>query len=135
MIKSTTEIRVRYSETDKMGFVYHGNYPAYYEIGRTELMREFNLLYKDLENQGILMPVKDLGITFTKPAFYDEILTIETSIEKMPAATIRFDYKIFNESNSLINEGYTILAFIKSGNYRPTRPPSDFLKQLRGYFP
>lgn len=134
MVEADTKIRVRYSETDKMGFVYYGHYPAYYEVGRTELMRTHGLTYKGLEDLGILMPVLSLEIKYKQPAYYDDLLTIRTAVREMPAATIKFNYTIFRANNQAINYGETTLAFIKASNKRPTRPPRFFLEELQEFF-
>ena len=81
MFTSETQVRIRYSETDKMGYTYYGNYAQYYEIGRTELIRKFGITYKSLEDEGIMLPVLSLNIKYIKPSFYDDLLTIKTSIK------------------------------------------------------
>lgn len=134
MVQAETTVRVRYAETDKMGFVYYGQYPTYYEVGRTEVMRKFGLTYKELEDQGILMPVLTMNIKYLKPAYYDDLLTIRTSVKEMPAAKIRFYYDIFRQDGELINQGQTELVFIKEDTQRPTRPPAYFLQHLQEYF-
>ncbi|MDX9705090.1 MAG: thioesterase family protein [Weeksellaceae bacterium] len=131
MIKSTTSIRVRYGETDQMGIVYHGNYPAYFELGRIELFREIDLPYKDLEESGVLLPVIELHLRYIKSAFYDDILTIETQIKEIPKGVrFRFDYKITNQNNELLTEGYTLLAFVDKFTRKPVRCPEYMLKKL-----
>ena len=131
MIQADTHIRVRYSETDKMGFVYYGHYPAYYEVGRTELMRSYGLTYKYLEDNGIMMPVLSINIRYKKPAYYDDLLTVRTLVKDMPTAKIRFIYEVYRESGELINEGDTVLAFIRASDQRPTRPPHFFTERLK----
>lgn len=130
MISTETKIRVRYGETDKMGFVYYGNYPLYYEIGRTEMFRKIGFTYYDLENRGIMMPVLDLSIKYIKPAFYDDLLTIKTIVKEVPRAKIKFNYEIYNESGELINQGETVLAFIDAVSKRPCRPPKEFISYI-----
>lgn len=134
MITHTTTFRVRYAETDQMGFAYHGNYPAYYELGRTELMRSFGLSYSEMEAQGILMPVLELHSTFIKSAYYDNEITIKTIINQMPSAKIHFNYELYNSADELINKGKTVLAFLNKTTYRPTRPPKYFIDAVRPYF-
>ncbi|MCU4175441.1 acyl-CoA thioesterase [Carboxylicivirga sp. N1Y90] len=129
MLKGESTIRVRYGETDQMGVVNNANYPSYYEIGRTELLREYGISYKQIEEKGCMLPLVDLYVKYHKPAFYDDVLTISTSIKEMPSSKIRFDYRIYNQEGTLINEGYTNLAFLNSGTRRPVRIP-DFLKEL-----
>jgi len=134
MYTSNTRVRVRYGETDKMGFVYYGIYPLYYEIGRTELMREFDLPYKEIEDMGIILPVKTLDIKYHKAAKYDDLLTIKTSIKEIPGVRITFYYEIFNEKEELLNEGTTMLIFVNEKTQRPMKAPDKLIKQLEQYF-
>ena len=134
MFEAETQLRVRYAETDKMGFVYYGNYAAYYEVGRTEVMRHFGLTYRKLEDHGILMPVLSLNVNYKKPAHYDDLLTIKTSVRKMPAARITFHYEIYSEDRELLNYGDTSLAFINEKTGRPVRPPKYFLERMAEFF-
>jgi acyl-CoA thioester hydrolase len=134
MYTATTQVRVRYGETDKMGFVYYGIYPLYYEIGRTELMREFNLPYKEIEDMGIILPVKTLDIKYHKAAKYDDLLTIKTSIKEIPGVRITFYYEILNEKEELLNEGTTMLIFVNEKTQRPMKAPDILIKQLEKYF-
>lgn len=85
MIKGQTEIRVRYGETDRMNYAYYGNYALYYEVGRAELLRSFGMNYSELEDKGIILPVMNLHVDFKKPAVYDELLTITTSVKEKPS--------------------------------------------------
>jgi acyl-CoA thioester hydrolase len=125
------KIRVRYGETDKMGYVYHGNYPLYYEQARTEMMRALGLPYTELEAQNIMMPLIELNIKYYHPAVYDDVITVETSIAKMPTAKIEFAYRLYNEQQQLLNEGTTVLAFINAKTRHPCRPPQCFINQLK----
>lgn len=134
MYTSDTQVRVRYGETDKMGFVYYGIYPLYYEIGRTELMREFDLPYKEIEDMGIILPVKTLDIKYHKAAKYDDLLTIKTSIKEIPGVRITFYYEIYNEKNELLNEGTTMLIFVNEKTQRPMKAPDILIKQLEKHF-
>jgi len=99
MFSHETKIRVRYAETDKMGYVYYGHYATYYEIGRVETFRKLGLSYKKLEESGVMMPVLDLKIKFIKPAKYDDLLIIRTVIRKLPTVRIHFEYEIFSLSS------------------------------------
>jgi acyl-CoA thioester hydrolase len=134
MYTSDMQVRVRYGETDKMGFVYYGIYPLYYEIGRTELMREFDLPYKEIEDMGIILPVKTLDIKYHKAAKYDDLLTIKTSIKEIPGVRITFYYEIYNDNNELLNEGTTMLIFVNEKTQRPMKAPDILIKQLEKYF-
>lgn len=134
MLISITKRRVIYAETDRMGFLYYGNYPAYYEVGRVEALRELGTSYRLLEDFGIQMPVRSIEIEYLKPATYDELLTIRTIIEEMPGVRMRFRYEIENEEGEIINRGKTTLVFTKVENNRPQRPPAWFLDLFRPYF-
>ena len=105
MYSAETQVRIRYSETDRMGYTYYGNYAQYYEIGRTELIRKFGMTYKSLEDSGIMLPVISLNIKYIKPGFYDDLLTIRTIIKEFPGTRIKFYHEIYNEQNVLINTG------------------------------
>ena len=132
MKKSSTKTRVRYSETDQMGVVYHGNYAQFFELGRTEWLRKLNITYKDMENKGIMLPVISLTCNFIKSAIYDDVLTIETFLVKKPMVKIEFDYKITNQNNELICTGNSVLAFMNMKSMKPTRCPKYLLENL-GY--
>ncbi|MDY6801150.1 MAG: thioesterase family protein [Bacteroidota bacterium] len=129
-----TQLRVRYGETDKMGYVYYGNYPLYYEVGRTELMRHFGFPYKKIEEMGIILPVKNLDVKYYKPAVYDDLLTIKTIIKELPKAKITFYYEIYNENEELLNQGETTLVFVDENSRKPRRAPDELIKQLKPYF-
>lgn len=130
MIEHTAHIRVRYGETDTMGYVYYGNYAVYYEVGRTELMRSLGSSYRRLEEEGIMMPVINLQIHYKKPAFYDDLLSIRTTVKYLTPARIVFGYEIFNEQGELINTGETTLIFISAATKKPVRAPEWFLQLL-----
>jgi len=129
-----TKIRVRYGETDTMGYVYYGHYATYYEVGRTEMIRELGLTYRSLEESGFFLPVVHLECRYLKPARYDDLLTVRTTILEMPTARIRFGYEIFNESGEKINEGQTSLVFTNRISRRPTRPPDVLVDALKPYY-
>jgi len=134
MIKNTTKIRVRYGETDQMGIVNNAVYPTYYEIGRTMMFRELGFPYKQMEKEGVLIPLSDLYVKFHFPAHYDEELTLVTLLKEMPSARIRFDYEIYNSKGKLINQGYSIQAFINSESRRPIRAPHSIKGLLEPHF-
>lgn len=126
--------RVTYAKTDQMGVVYHGNYAEFYEIGRAEMMRSVGYPYAELEKRGIQMPILDLHCKFIGSALYDEVLTIEAIVlERTKGVRIRVDYKIYNEKDELINEGYTTLCCIDASTKRPIRIPNDMWESL-GFF-
>ena len=134
MYTSETHIRVRYSETDQMQYVYYGNYASYYEVGRVESLRQLGLTYKELEGMGIIMPVLENHSEFLFPALYDELLRIVVTIPEKPSVRIRFHYDIFNEKGTLIHKGETLLAFVNQRTGKPCRPPEAFQKVLAPYF-
>ncbi|MBC2845491.1 acyl-CoA thioesterase [Winogradskyella flava] len=128
-----TKIRVRYGETDQMGVVYHANYAVYFEVGRTEWLREFGLSYNDMEAEGIMLPVISLSINYKSSARYDDVLKVKTKLKKLPTASIEFDYELYNASDELLATGNTILAFIDMKRNRPTRCPKYLLDKLQNY--
>ena len=127
-------IRTRYSETDRMGYVYYGNYAQYYEISRVELLRELGISYLKLEDIGILMPVIAMQVDFLKPAYYDQEISILCTVNEMPTSRMKFDYQIRNEQGILINEGTTTLVFINSSSGKPMRCPKILIELLQPYF-
>ena len=134
MFSHETKIRVRYGETDLMGYVYYGNYANYYEVARTEMIRQVGLTYRSMEESGIMMPVIHMECRYLKPAKYDDLLTVRTTIMEMPTARIQFVYEIFNEQGEKINEGKTSLVFTDRKSRRPTRPPTALTDALKPYF-
>ncbi|MBN8643519.1 MAG: acyl-CoA thioesterase [Flavobacteriales bacterium] len=121
------KIRVRYSETDQMGVVYHGNYAQYFEMGRVEWLRNMGISYKWMEDNGIMLPVVSLTMNYKKPARYDDLLTIKTKMLKLSSVKIEFDYEITNENNELLTTGYSVLVFVDMKTGRPTAPPKYIL--------
>ena len=134
MYTSETIVRVRYGETDQMGYVYYGNYAMYYEVGRVESLRQLGLTYKELEEMGVMMPVLENKSTYHQAALYDDALRIVTTIRQKPSVRISFHYLIYNESEKLIHEGETHLAFVDKKTGRPCRPPQIFMDVLKPYF-
>ena len=134
MYTASTQVRVRYAETDQMSYVYYGNYAIYYEIARVETLRKLGFSYRSLEEEGIMMPVKDLHSEYHKPATYDDLLNIEVSIKSLPSVRMVFEYKITNESGDLVNSGSTTLVFIDMIRNKPTRAPEAVLSVLRPFF-
>lgn len=134
MFASTTKIRVRYGETDKMGCVYYGNYMLYYEVGRVEALRELGYSYKKMEDEGIMLPVYTLTCKYIKPALYDDELLIKTTIKKLPDTRIEFGYEIYNSKNELLNTAETTLVFINTSTNKPCKAPSYFTDSIKKYF-
>ncbi|NOR87122.1 MAG: YbgC/FadM family acyl-CoA thioesterase [Bacteroidales bacterium] len=132
-LEFTTQIRVRYAEVDQSGFVYNGNYATYYEVGRSEALRQMGHTYKEMEDSGIVMPLINQYSRFYKPAIYDDLLTIVTTIPEVPKAKIQFDYKIFNENRVLLNEGSNVLVFLNKKRGRPQRAPEWFVNLFQKY--
>ena len=133
MFVSEVKIRVRYAETDRMGYVYYGNYAEYFDVARVEALRELGLIYKEVENNGIILPVYTFNIKYLKPAFYDDILTIKTYIKEIPKARLTVYYETFNEQNKMINSGETILVFIDVKTNKPRSAPEIFVEKIRKY--
>ncbi|MBE9466771.1 MAG: acyl-CoA thioesterase [Bacteroidetes bacterium] len=134
MLQSETKIRVRYGETDKMGYVYYGNYAQYYEVARTEFVRKYGVTYKELEERGIMLPVNSLKVKYIKPAFYDDVLTVQATINELPGIRIHFDYKVFNQNNELLNVGETTLVFVDMKTGKPVKAPEFFLDNIKQFF-
>lgn len=134
MYISETTIRVRYAETDKMGYVYYGNYNQYYEVGRVEALRQLDYSYKKMEEDGIMLPVYTCNIKYLKPAFYDDLLVIKTSIKEMPRVKMIFEYEIFNQKNELLNIGSTTLVFVDIKTNKPCVAPLFLLEKIKIYF-
>lgn len=128
----TNEIsfRIRYSETDQMGVVYHGNYAQYLELARVEWLRSLGISYKTMEEGGIMLPVISLSIDYLKPALYDDLITVKVILKKKPAVRIEFDYKITNESWDLLATANTVLVFMDMKRKRPTKCPQVLLDKL-----
>lgn len=134
MYTNEVKIRVRYAETDKMGYLYYGNYATYFEVARVESLRNLGIVYKELEDRGILLPVLNYQTKFIKPAYYDEELTIKTMIPEIPGARIHFDYEVYNAQNELINVASTTLVFLNQKTGKPSVIPDDVLEKLLPYY-
>tara|TARA_B100001559_G_C16417224_1_gene583295 strand:+ start:192 stop:596 length:405 start_codon:yes stop_codon:yes gene_type:complete len=134
MIKGDIKLRVRYSDTDQMGYVYYGRYASYYEVARVELFRNLGFSYKKLEEEGIGMPVIDMETKYLLPIKYDEEITIRTRIEELPSSRIIFHYEILNQNNDLANTAKTTLTFINLLNKKPVRTPKELLDLIKNKF-
>ncbi len=132
MITSRSSINVRYAETDMMGVVYHGNYLAWFEVGRTQLLKEHGIVYRDLETQGYLLPVVEVGAKYLRPARYDDDLTIITTLAQRPLLRIRLDYEV-RRGDELLVTGFTVHTFINRAG-EPVRPPPVFAARMRELF-
>jgi len=135
MFTFETQVRVRYAETDQMGYVYYGNYATYYEVARVESLRSLGLTYKSLEQEGIIMPVAENKSKFIGPAMYDDLLTVKVMIKEMPKRRITFAYEIYNDRKKLINLGETILAFVDTTSKKVCGAPEKIVNVLKPFFP
>ena len=131
MIFNKISFRVRYAETDQMGVVYHGNYAQYLELGRVEWLRELGISYKKLEKNGIILPVISLNCIFKKSAYYDDLITVETTLVKLPVVKIAFDYKIYNQDRDLLITASTVLAFVEQSTMRPIKCPENMMQLMK----
>lgn len=134
MIEKEIKVRVRYSETDKMGYVYYGNYASYFEVARVEMLRSLGVSYKKLEDDGVMLPVLDFKIKYFKPAYYDDELTIRSRVEKLPGVRIHFFYETYNADAVLLNKAETTLVFVDIKTGRPCEMPADLLPYFSKYF-
>ncbi len=134
MFVSEVKIRVRYGETDRMGYVYYGNYAEYFEVARVEALRELGMNYKDMEDSGIMLPVYTFSVKYMKPAFYDDMLTVKTSIKEIPKARITFLHEIYNQKKELLNTGEVTLVFIDTKSNKPVGAPQDFLDKITKFY-
>jgi acyl-CoA thioester hydrolase len=135
MFVTETQLRIHYALTDQMGVVYYGHYAQFYEIGRTEAIRQIGFTYKEIEAMGIIMPVVDMHSRFLRPAKYDDLITIKTLVKEMPAHhKIIFHSQIYNEKDELLNTGETTLFFIDAGTMKRCEMPEVLKQKLVGYF-
>ncbi|OFY63303.1 MAG: thioesterase [Bacteroidetes bacterium RIFCSPLOWO2_02_FULL_36_8] len=134
MLTGETQFRVRYSETDQMGYVYYGNYAAYFEVGRTELLRKLGFTYKLMEEQGIALPVYEYKCKFLRPAHYDDLLLLKTTIPEIPTTRIHFLYELFNEPGNLITKAEAILVFVDKLTGKPIMAQDGLLEAMKPYF-
>lgn len=133
MYSTETEVRVRYSETDQMGYVYYGNYAAYYEVGRVEALRSLGMSYRSLEESGIMMPVLESHSKYVKPARYDDLIRLKIQIPTLPTSRITFEYELYL-GDDLIHEGNTTLAFVNMKTGRPMRAPKAMIDLLTPFY-
>lgn len=127
MIQHLTHLKAAYCDTDQMGFVHHSNYVKYYETARMEFLSAIGVPYRIIEDDGVIMPVTDIRIHYLKPAFFDDELTIETTLHTVKGPRALFSYKMYNAAGELINEGETTLAFASAKNHKPCHPPASFM--------
>ncbi len=135
MFESEVQVRVRYAETDQMGYVYYGNYAAYYEVARTEVFRNLGIAYKELEETGTMMPVLELKCKYFRPAKYDDLLTIKLLLKHKPKGSrILIEYEVYNEDRVKLNVGETTMVFVDMKSGRPTAVPDLIHQKLDTYF-
>ena len=135
MYQSSTQIRVRYAETDQMNVVYYGNYAQYFEVGRVESIRQLCYSYKDMEATGIIMPVVELQVRYLRPATYDDLLTVTTTIRELPQNhQIEFHQEVFNESGKLLTSGKVVLYFLQAATRQKTTMPDSLKEKLLPFF-
>jgi acyl-CoA thioester hydrolase len=130
MFSHETQVRVRYGETDQMGYVYYGDYAEYFEVGRVEALRSLGFPYRRLEEEGVMLPVRDLHTTYHHPARYDDLLTIRTTIVGLPTVRIVFGYEVRNVEGVLLCEASTTLVFVDRSTLRPRRAPEPLVAAL-----
>ena len=135
MLETTTTVRVRYAETDQMNVVYHGNYAQYFEVARAECIRGFGFTYKEMESLGVMMPIVDLQIKFLRPAHYDDLLTIKTTLRELPLThKIEFHHEVYNEKQELLTIGKVVLYFINVLTKARTTMPQVMVEKLLPFF-
>ncbi len=135
MYEATTNIRVRYGETDQMGYLYYGNYALYFEVGRTDAIRELGLTYKEMEENGVMMPVAEVNIKYIRPALYDDLITVKTIIKELPTGSkIDFHTELYNEKGKLLNVGVTTLAFYDPIKKKTVEMPELLRSRLMPFF-
>jgi len=135
MFISETKVRVRYGETDQMSVVYHGNYAAYFEVARSESIRQLGFTYKDMEAMGVVMPVVELHIKFLRPAHYDDLLRVKTILKEMPLThRIEFHHEVYNGEEKLLTSAKVVLYFMDIKKMEKTLMPAALSVKLSPYF-
>ncbi len=134
MFTTSVTLRVKYAETDRMGLVYYGRYAEYFEVGRVEALRQLGMAYRQLEEDGFLLPVVEFSVKFFKPVYYDDLLIIETVIPSLPAVRFRFNYRILNSDKVEVCQAYTLHAFVHKSTFKPCSVPEKILRLMQPYF-
>lgn len=135
MYIAETKIRVRYGETDQMGFLYYGNYALYYEVGRAEAIRDLGYTYKELEDVGVVMPVVELNSKYHRPAKYDNLITVKTMVKELPEGPfIKFHSELYSETGELLNTGVTTLVFYDPKAKKKIPMPDALKLRLHSFF-
>lgn len=134
-ISTSSSIEVRYAETDQMGVVHHSVYPIYFEQARVDWLRLMGMHYQKMEDSGVMLPLSRLTIDYKKPAKFGDILNVEISLNKLPGATIIFDYIIKNQNDELLTFGQTTLVFVNMTTKRPMRCPEHIMALIENAVP
>jgi acyl-CoA thioester hydrolase, YbgC/YbaW family len=135
MYEATTQIRVRYGETDQMGYLYYGHYALYYEVGRAEAIRQLGFTYRELEEMGVMMPVVELNAQYFRPALYDDLITVKTIVKELPQSSkIQFHSELYNEQGQLLNRGVTTLMFYDPKEKKKINMPEVLTERLQPFF-
>ena len=135
MYESATQVRVRYGETDQMGYLYYGYYALYYEVGRAEAIRQLGFTYRELEEMGIMMPVAELNVKYIRPALYDDLITVKTILKELPTGPkIQFHSELYNEQKQLLNTGVTTLVFYDPKLKQKINMPEQLVQVLSPFF-
>lgn len=134
MFTKEIELRIRYAETDRMGYAYYGNYATYFEVARVEAMRALGMSYKEMEDNGVILPVAEFSVKYKKPAYYDDKITITVTIKEVPKITFNFYYETFNENGELLNTAFTELVFVNKQTGRPMVIPKSLEVLFNPYF-
>ena len=128
------ELRIRYAETDRMGYAYYGNYATYFEVARVEAMRAMGISYKQMEDDGVILPVKEFSVKYIKPAFYDEKIIVKVMIKEMPKIRFQFHYETYNDNGDLLNTAFTELVFVNKKTGRPMVIPNNLKLLFKPHF-
>jgi acyl-CoA thioester hydrolase len=134
MITFDTKVRDRYGETDRMGYVYYGTYALYFEVGRVEALRSLGFPYREIEEQGVLLPVHDMHVKYHRPARYDDVLTIRTTIRTSPSVRIVFDHQVLDAQGAVLTEAAITLVFVDRVSGRPRAAMKELVEALSPYF-
>ncbi len=126
------QFKTRYAETDQMGYIHHSIYAQYFEMGRIEFMNHIGISYKNMEKNGIILPVYTLHTKYLLPLTFDELITVRTRIKYLKGVRLAFDYEVFNEEKLLSTEGEVVLIFA-GANGKPLRPPKEYVEKLKKY--
>jgi acyl-CoA thioester hydrolase len=131
IMKGKIKIKVRFNETDPMRYLYHGNYASYYHASRTELLRSIGLNDKELEINGVILPVIELQSKYLKPAFYDDDLTVKTILSEISSCKLCFQHEVYNDKEEIINKGSTVVAYVNNGTRKPIKIPQTIIERLK----